>query len=109
MQTFDRLMQTFADGQTLFYISIINELSLPSFLQTVNRRLILLTAGGSSKRSPAGHSNDWSGKLITALIKNYMKKHENSRRRFLKNSLGALGAFTIVPRHVLGGKGFIPP
>ncbi len=31
-----------------------------------------------------------------------------SRRDFIKGSLAALGAFTIVPRHVLG-KGFIPP
>jgi predicted dehydrogenase len=34
---------------------------------------------------------------------------QNNRRQFLKNSLGALAAFTIVPRHVLGGKGYIPP
>src|SRR6478752_1620143 len=32
-----------------------------------------------------------------------------SRRYFLKNSLGAVAAFTIVPRHVLGGKGYIAP
>lgn len=32
-----------------------------------------------------------------------------SRRSFLKNSLGAVAAFTIVPRHVLGGKNFIAP
>ncbi|MHA4811150.1 Gfo/Idh/MocA family oxidoreductase [Flavitalea flava] len=38
-----------------------------------------------------------------------MSKKENSRRAFLKSSLGALAAFTIVPRHVLGGQGFIPP
>jgi len=36
-------------------------------------------------------------------------KIKNSRRLFIKNSLGALAAFTIVPRHVLGGKGFIAP
>lgn len=38
-----------------------------------------------------------------------MSKKENSRRAFLKSSLGAIAAFTIVPRHVLGGQGFIPP
>ena len=38
-----------------------------------------------------------------------MNKQQNSRRKFLRNSLGTLGAFTIVPRHVLGGQGFIPP
>ncbi len=38
-----------------------------------------------------------------------MSKREKSRRAFLKNSLGAFAAFTIIPRHVLGGKGFIPP
>jgi len=32
-----------------------------------------------------------------------------SRRYFLKSSLGAVAAFTIVPRHVLGGKGYIAP
>jgi len=35
-------------------------------------------------------------------------KHLKSRRSFIKNSLGAIAAFTIVPRHVLG-KGYIPP
>lgn len=36
-------------------------------------------------------------------------KQKNSRRLFLKNSMGALAAFTIVPRHVLGGTGFLAP
>lgn len=36
-------------------------------------------------------------------------KQKNSRRQFLKNSMGALAAFTIVPRHVLGGTGFLAP
>ncbi len=35
-------------------------------------------------------------------------KKNISRRSFLKNSLGAVAAFTIVPRHVLG-RGFIAP
>ncbi len=34
---------------------------------------------------------------------------KNSRRKFLKNSLAALAGFTIVPRHVLGGKGYLAP
>jgi myo-inositol 2-dehydrogenase / D-chiro-inositol 1-dehydrogenase len=33
----------------------------------------------------------------------------NSRRDFIKKSVVALGAFAIVPRHVLGGKGFLAP
>ncbi|MCU7549025.1 Gfo/Idh/MocA family oxidoreductase [Chitinophagaceae bacterium LB-8] len=33
----------------------------------------------------------------------------NSRRSFLKNTTLAAAGFFIVPRHVLGGKGFIPP
>jgi predicted dehydrogenase len=37
-----------------------------------------------------------------------MTQRQNSRRKFLRNSLGAMAAFTIVPRHVLG-RGFIPP
>ena len=37
------------------------------------------------------------------------KKHGHSRRSFIKNTLGAFAAFTIVPRYVLGGKGYIPP
>jgi len=32
-----------------------------------------------------------------------------SRREFLKKSALAIGAFAIVPRHVLGGKGFLAP
>lgn len=31
------------------------------------------------------------------------------RKKFLKSTLGTLGAFTIVPRHVLGGTGYTPP
>ncbi len=36
------------------------------------------------------------------------EKNRISRRKFLGNAV-ALSAFFIVPRHVLGGKGFIPP
>src|SRR6202012_5811916 len=35
--------------------------------------------------------------------------HNDSRRRFLKNSLIAASGLSIVPRHVLGGKGFTAP
>ncbi len=34
--------------------------------------------------------------------------HRGSRRRFLRNGAGAVAAFTIVPRHVLG-RGYTPP
>jgi predicted dehydrogenase len=34
---------------------------------------------------------------------------KNPRREFIKNSLGSLAAITIIPRYVLGGKGFTPP
>ncbi|QZT38462.1 Gfo/Idh/MocA family oxidoreductase [Halosquirtibacter xylanolyticus] len=37
------------------------------------------------------------------------KKMKSDRRKFLKNSLSALAAITIVPRHVLGGNGFTAP
>ena len=33
----------------------------------------------------------------------------NSRREFLKNSALAFAGISIVPRHVLGGKGFVAP
>jgi myo-inositol 2-dehydrogenase / D-chiro-inositol 1-dehydrogenase len=33
----------------------------------------------------------------------------DSRRRFIKNAAGTIAAFTIVPRHVLGGPGFLAP
>lgn len=33
----------------------------------------------------------------------------NTRRSFLKGALGATAAFQIVPRHVLGGSGQVPP
>lgn len=36
-------------------------------------------------------------------------KIQSSRRRFLKGALIAGAGFTIIPRHVLGGNGFIPP
>lgn len=36
------------------------------------------------------------------------KQNSDSRRAFLKNSLGVLAAFTIVPRHVLG-RGYLAP
>ena len=36
-------------------------------------------------------------------------KKPSSRREFLKQSALAAAGFTIVPRYVLGGKGFIPP
>ena len=32
-----------------------------------------------------------------------------NRRKFLKSTLAAAGAFSIVPRHVLGGTGYLPP
>ena len=38
-----------------------------------------------------------------------MAKKKMDRKTFLKGALGTLGAFTIVPRKVLGGTGFIPP
>ncbi len=36
-------------------------------------------------------------------------KKKNSRREFIKNSAASLAAFTIIPRHVMGGKGFLAP
>jgi hypothetical protein len=41
-----------------------------------------------------------------------MKKKENnpnSRRKFIRNTALSLAGFYIVPRHVLGGKGYISP
>jgi predicted dehydrogenase len=35
--------------------------------------------------------------------------NRNSRRTFLKQSLLSIGAFSIVPRYVLGGNGYTPP
>lgn len=35
--------------------------------------------------------------------------NQNSRRKFLKSSLAVAAGFTIIPRHVLGGKGYIAP
>ncbi|MDC1105191.1 Gfo/Idh/MocA family oxidoreductase [Prolixibacteraceae bacterium] len=36
-------------------------------------------------------------------------KMKSDRRKFLKNSLAALAGITIIPRHVLGGNGYIAP
>lgn len=38
-----------------------------------------------------------------------MTKHTNTRRDFFKKSLIAAAGITIIPRHVLGGNGFIAP
>ena len=38
-----------------------------------------------------------------------MKEKNTSRRDFIKKSLIGAAAFTIVPRYVLGGKGFLAP
>ena len=35
--------------------------------------------------------------------------HKTNRRRFLKQATAATAGFMIVPRHVLGGTGFIAP
>lgn len=40
-------------------------------------------------------------------MRSYQKKF--SRRKFVKSAAGSLAAFTIVPRHVLGGVGYVPP
>ncbi len=40
---------------------------------------------------------------------NVISPTNNSRRDFIKKSALALGAFAIVPRHVLGGPGFLAP
>jgi predicted dehydrogenase len=38
-----------------------------------------------------------------------MKTQRTSRREFLKTGAAAAGLFTLVPRHVLGGRGYVPP
>src|SRR5437868_10564329 len=38
-----------------------------------------------------------------------MNRARSSRRDFLKAGVAAASVFTIVPRHVLGGRGFVPP
>ena len=42
------------------------------------------------------------------LKKNY-KFSGNSRRNFIKSTALASAGFMILPRHVLGGKGFVAP
>ena len=37
------------------------------------------------------------------------RKSDKTRRDFIKNATLALGGFYILPRHVLGGKGFTAP
>src|SRR5687767_11633157 len=44
-----------------------------------------------------------------SLKKNLLESSALSRRKFLKNAGLTAAAFTILPRFVLGGKGFIPP
>src|SRR5215218_3064312 len=42
-------------------------------------------------------------------LDNTAKKTEMNRRKFVELTATAALGFTIVPRHVLGGKNFIPP
>src|SRR5438034_8439646 len=41
--------------------------------------------------------------------KKNLATENNSRRNFIKNSVALAAGFYIIPRHVLGGKGFIAP
>jgi myo-inositol 2-dehydrogenase/D-chiro-inositol 1-dehydrogenase len=43
------------------------------------------------------------------IIKNMEAKNKSTRRKFLKGALAAGAGMMIVPRHVLGGNGFIAP
>jgi hypothetical protein len=47
--------------------------------------------------------------LNTLNLSRMKKKNVISRRKFIASASAASMAFTIVPRHVLGGGGFIPP
>src|SRR3954470_20161614 len=38
-----------------------------------------------------------------------MKVNASTRRQFIKTAAAAVTAFTILPRHVLGGPRFVPP
>src|SRR6478752_4187647 len=42
-------------------------------------------------------------------VDNTPVKNEMNRRKFVGLAATAAAAFTIVPRHVLGGKGYVPP
>lgn len=46
---------------------------------------------------------------MTRLDQKQAESQQSSRRTFLTAAGGAAFAFTIVPRHVLGGAGFVPP
>ena len=41
--------------------------------------------------------------------KDFIKQKDDSRRKFLKTGITAAAGFMILPRHVLGGKGFVAP
>ena len=45
----------------------------------------------------------------TTIFNPFIMKEINSRRSFIKKSAVAAAAFTIIPRHVLGGSGFLAP
>jgi hypothetical protein len=47
--------------------------------------------------------------MKTSNIPNQSQSSGISRRKFIATSGAAAAAFTIVPRHVLGGPGFVPP
>src|ERR1700716_908242 len=41
--------------------------------------------------------------------KHFDEEQRSSRRKFIRNTAMAVAGFYIVPRHVLGGKGFVAP
>jgi hypothetical protein len=47
--------------------------------------------------------------IMSVQNQNHETQPDASRREFIKQSSTAVAAFTIVPRHVLGGPGFVPP
>jgi len=59
-----------------------------------------------SSSTKEGRLKNSQTKWINQLV---MKSIKNSRRDFLKRSVTGVLAFTIVPRHVLGGEGFTAP
>src|SRR6266508_4323894 len=51
----------------------------------------------------------WLSRPVSGSSHTMNKRHQLSRRHFLKTSIASLTTLTIVPRYVLGGAGFTPP
>src|SRR5499427_9494472 len=75
------------------------------------RSFIALVCGATDKVNGASSfEREFEGGYMTETASSHSRSAASlSRREFLAKGATAAAAFTIVPRHVLGGSGYVPP